>query len=515
MIFKLLISLYQTYSQNEKLIMKINMNKNIYILLALLIIQPTLAADSNNLSDLLIKKGIITQEDLDNLDKGVSIEQLLFNKGVINQVELTSLLNKKIEQEPVSLVSSTERQEVKSNVLNKSTKKPKNDNPVSVGFTKKGLTVKSDDGNWSTNLQWRAQMRLTDPYRSDPRQISHFNNDDETSFELRRARMKIGGHGYKPWLKYYFEVDLQPTRSTSDSSTAASSRLIDWRITLDKYEALSFRAGQWKINYNRERVDSSGRQTFVERSIANRVFTTDRQVGVMAFGRLFNGSPADLNYYLGIFNGEGRGVKNDDSDMLHMARLQWNFLGRELKWRQSDTGFSEDPAGTLAFATSSTQGKCTRWSSSGCGNLDGFEAVSNAAKGQFEIDQIVQETAFKWRGFAWQQEYHKKKVNDVVNNTRSELTGGYAQAGYFFNQIFPTIPKKVEFALRYAFVDEPNKTDISNTNTRKEYTGAINYFISDHNNKLTLDYSHLTLDDGFLDRQVSDNRLRFQWDISF
>lgn len=491
--------------------------KNIVLFLSLMAIMTStvLAADSSNLSDLLFKKGIITQEDLKSLDSGVSMEQLLFNKGIISQEELSSIQPKNTVQKPASLLTDIEKKEIETNVLNKITKASEKDNPVTLGFTKKGLSIKSKDGNWSTNLQWRAQMRLTEPYRSDPRQINDFSKVDESSFELRRARMKIGGHGYKPWIKYYFEVDLQPTRSTSDSSTKASSRLIDWRITLDKYDWLSFRAGQWKINYNRERVDSSGRQTFVERSIANRIFTVDRQVGVMAFGRLFPGTHTDLNYYLGVFNGEGRGVKNDDSKMLYMARLQWNFLGRELKWRQSDTGYSDNPAGTLAFASSSTQGKCTRWSSSGCGNLDGFDSVSNAVKGQFEIDQLVQETAFKWHGFAWQQEYHKKKVKDNVNNTRSELTGGYAQAGYFFHELFPAIPKKMEFAFRYAFVDEPNKTDINFTNKRKEYSSAINYFINGHNNKLTLDYSRLVLDDGLLDMNVSDNRVRFQWDVSF
>ncbi len=490
-------------------------NIALYLLLITTMTASALAADSLSLSELLLKKGIITQEDLKSLDSGISVEQLLFNKGVISQEELNSIQKNITTKKSDVLLSDNDRKEIETNVINKMTMDTEKDNPVTLGFTKKGLSATSKDGNWSTNLQWRAQMRFTDPYRSDPRQISDFSKGDESSFEMRRARMKIGGHGYKPWLKYYFEVDLQPTRSTSDSSTKASSRLIDWRITLDKYDWLSFRAGQWKINYNRERVDSSGRQTFVERSIANRVFTVDRQVGVMAFGRLFPETPTDLNYYLGIFNGEGRGVKNDDSKMLYMARLQWNFLGRELKWRQSDTGYSENPAGTLAFATSTTQGKCTRWSSSGCGNLDGFDSASNAVKGQFEVEQFVQETAFKWHGFAWQQEYHKKKIKDNVNNTRSELTGGYAQAGYFFNDIFPTIPKKMEFAFRYAFVDEPNKTDINFTNTRKEYSSAINYFISGHNNKLTLDYSHLTLDDGLLDMNVSDNRVRFQWDVSF
>ena len=36
-----------------------------------------------------------------------------------------------------------------------------------------------------------------------------------------------------------------------------------------------------------------------------------------------------------------------------------------------------------------------------------------------------------------------------------------------------------------------------------------------HNNKITLDYSYLTLDDGYTLADYSDNRVRLQWDISF
>ena len=100
------------------------------------------------------------------------------------------------------------------------------------------------------------------------------------------------------------------------SSSSSSSRVIDWRVTLDKWDELALRVGQWKIDYNRERVDSSGRQQFVERSIVNRQFTIDRQVGVQLRGRLFKETPADLRYYVGAFTGEGRGVRNDDEDLM-------------------------------------------------------------------------------------------------------------------------------------------------------------------------------------------------------
>jgi hypothetical protein len=36
-----------------------------------------------------------------------------------------------------------------------------------------------------------------------------------------------------------------------------------------------------------------------------------------------------------------------------------------------------------------------------------------------------------------------------------------------------------------------------------------------HNNKITLDYSYLTLDDDVLGQDKSTSRVRLQWDISF
>lgn len=436
-------------------------------LLLTLFIKPAAAISSSELGVLLLEKGLITQQELDSLQKS---DATLSNAD-------------------------------QKNIIEKVAEKVKSEAAFTSGYGKKGFFIKSNDGNWQTNLRWRAQMRYT-------------GTEDEHNAEMRRLRMKIGGHGYRPWLKYYFEVDLQPSRDSDDDKTESSTRVIDYRITMDKYKWLSFRVGQWKINYNRERVDSSGKQTFVERSIVNSVFTVDRQVGAMVFGRLFPGTLGDMRYYAGVFNGEGRAVNNDDQDMLYMGRLQWNFLGRDLKWRQSDVGFHEKPAGSIAIAAATNEGKCTKWSSSGCGNLSGFSKVAAAQEGQFEIDQFMVETAFKYRGFAWQQEYHEKDIKDTVNGTDSDLKGGYAQAGYFFHHLIPAIPEGLELAARYAFVDEPNSTDVTRTDKRKEYTAAVNYFFSGHNNKLTLDYSHLKDDDVFTGSE-SDRRVRVQWDVSF
>lgn len=395
----------------------------------------------------------------------------------------------------------------------------KEEKAIKVSHGKKGFRFETADGNFQTNLLWRAQLRFTTPSTGDPRQVGNFNDNSQNTFEGRRLRMKIGGHAYRPWLKYYFEVDLQPTRDFDDGSANASSRVIDWRADIAKFDYATLRVGQWKINYNRERVDSSGRQQFVERSIANRVFTIDRQVGAQLTGRLFKETPADMRYWAGVYTGEGRGVRNEDNNFMTMARLQWNMFGRELKWRQTDVEFTEKPTGSFSLATASNTGPCTRWSSSGCGRLDGFANPSGLGNdnNRYDVDQWTQGSAFKYRGFSWQQEYHDKEVKDNNNGQTYDLTGGYMQAGYFFHNLMPAFPKELELATRYAYVEEPN-INLVDENKRKEYTIAANWFFDGHNNKITADFSHLTIDDptrlaGGGDED--EDRFRLQWDVSF
>lgn len=387
--------------------------------------------------------------------------------------------------------------------------------PIKLSHGKKGFRFETEDGKFQTNLLWRAQLRFTTPDNGDPRQISTFNDSSQNTFEGRRLRMKIGGHAYEPWLKYYFEVDLQPGREVDDDSVNASARVIDWRVDVAKYKEATLRVGQWKINYNRERVDSSGKQQFVERSIANRVFTIDRQVGAQLTGRLFKETPMDMNYWAGVYTGEGRGVENTDNNLMTMARVQWNPNGRYLKWQQTDVDFTEKPTSSISFAMASNTGACTRWSSSGCGNLDGFTSASSLPT--YEVNQWTQGSAFKYRGFSWQQEYHDKEVKDTATGLTHDLDGGYAQAGYFFHNLMPAVPKELELAARYSRVNEPNKTDLSYENEREEFTLGANWFLygAGHNNKITADFSRLTLDDTYQNLSADENRFRLQWDVSF
>ena len=360
-----------------------------------------------------------------------------------------------------------------------------------------GLIVESSDGNYKLRLQLRLQFRYSYPFSATPVRVGDFDGQTLNSFAVTRGRFKIGGHAYRPWLQYYVEYDFP------------SSRLLTWRVTLQAMEWLQFRLGQYKAPFNRERVVSSGKQQFVERSIVTPVFTVDRQQGVTVFGRFAAGSFIDSRYWVSVFTGTGRGaLGNDDDKMMWLAAYQWNFLGRDMEVTYTDVTYHEEPVGAFILAGVTNRSPYTRFSSGGGGELPGFEP---GEPGQYRVRQWNWQLAFKYRGLSFDHEYHNKTVIDHVNGTTTRMKGGFAQAGYFFHDLFPGIPRPLEIMVRYAFVDP----DLSTAgNWRKEYTAGLNWFFSGHNNKITLDASYITLEEGAGHAMLGDVQFRLQWELS-
>jgi phosphate-selective porin len=359
----------------------------------------------------------------------------------------------------------------------------------------KGFELGDPDGRWFANVDLRAKLRYTGT-DIDERSLDGGSEEHEDETEVNRLRLKIGGNVFQPWITYYYEHELTDPQ-----------RLLDLRLTFEFHDWLQLRVGQWKIPFNRERVDSSGSQQFVDRSIANQYFTLDRQRGMAVFGRVLAGTPGDSTYNLGLYTPLGRDGKGDYEDPLLLARWQWNLLGRVLDFSQSDVGYREKPAASLAVAGARYEGPYTAFSSSGGGQLDGFAA---GIPDQYDVEQWLVETAWQHDGASWQQEWHHKRVHDTVAGATTTLTGGYAQAGIFPHTLWQRVPQPLEFAVRYAWVDpDDDLTDDSQTET----TLVANWFFRGHRNKLTADYSWLT--DGMAQPgERKERRVRLQWDVS-
>ncbi len=358
----------------------------------------------------------------------------------------------------------------------------------------KGFEFESDDGLFLLQIQTRFQFRISHPSDDDP--VSLDPVPDQTSLDIRRGRLKVGGHAWQTWLKYYWEYDFP------------SSQLLDFRVTLQRYEEIGLRVGQWKSRYTRERVISSGKQQMMDRSILNRPFTIDRQQGISLLGRLGRGKIHDLNDWASVLTGTGRGARsNDDVNLMYLLRLQWNPLGRKVSFEGSDLARSQPALGIVLAGVTNTS-PYTRFSGAGGGQLDGFE---DGVAGQYRVHQAMFETIFRAAGLAWQQELHYKEIQDRVADSTTILVGNYAQLGYFLNGVIDAIPPELELAFRHAVYD-PDRNRASDL--QQEFSIVANWFFNGHRNKLTAATTYLEYhvdEETFLRREW---RFHLQWDVS-
>lgn len=360
----------------------------------------------------------------------------------------------------------------------------------------KGFEFVDQSGNYLMNLEFRGQFRLSYPTDNDPINLDDYQ-DEQVKLGIKRARIKVGGHSFKPWFKYYLEYEL------------FSSNLLDFRLMYEKIPWLKVKVGQWKVQYNRERIISSGKQQTMERSILTRVFTVDRQQGLSVFGHIKGEKLLNLNYWVSVFMGTGRGnFENDDNHMMYMSRIQWNFMGQELKFSGSDLEYHEKFVGIVAVAGLTNQSPYTRFSQSGGGQLEGFE---QGVPGQYRLNQLMQESAGKYRGFSWQQELHYKQILDHVNTTDTRMVGNLVQAGYFFHHLWNVIPHNLELYARQAFyLPDLNNSDI----LQNEISFGANYFVFGHRLKLTGEAAHIRTELQSAE-SMEGWRYRLQLDVSF
>ena len=373
-----------------------------------------------------------------------------------------------------------------------------------IRVDRNGLRIESHDGAFMSEMHLRSQVRFSSPIPSVPRQPKHFLRANEHDLRFRRARFKTAGHILRPWIRYATEYDLVGTR------------MLDMRVTVQKWEWLQFRFGQWKTEFGRERVSSSGRQEFVERSIVNRQFTVDRQKGFMVMGRVKNGTRADSRYYAGVFTGNGRGFRssgagrlnNRDGSPLWVTRYQWNFLKDDPGFSQSDLEYHRAPVAAIAIGALSNRSRFTRFSGSGGGSLDGYEV---GLPGQFAIRQVAEDFVLKYRGLFLQHEFHWKKIRDRIHHSITRSTGFYFQGGYFPRYVVPWVPEELELGLRYATVDQDHARRFDRI---VESAFVVNWFMDGHTNKLTFDFARYRLaqPNGTSESAV---QARLQWDVSF
>lgn len=357
------------------------------------------------------------------------------------------------------------------------------DAPATHGLLKKGFYFETDDGDYSLAITPKIQLRYAYSNREGA-------GNDAHSIMARRLYLGFGGHFLTPDLTY--QVTLNGTFGGTPTNLLYYNWL-NYRVT----DAFQVKAGLHKIAFNREEMTSSGKQQFVDRSLANERYNMDRSLGVVFWGTPFE---KKMEYYVSVTNGRATAVGvNGNQELGYFGRLVYNPVG-EYGYAEGDVEWHEDPAVTIGVA--------------------GGYHQEEPAVSALEDDVITgnADVGFKFRGWSAQLEGFYRSTNPSGAAPAVTDMGYYFAAGYF------VIPEKFEIAARVSslFDDTGNNgggvyynngslTNLGGVNdgvdeagdsdNEHEYSLGLNYYIKGYNLKVQAQYTYM------LDGQAGANDL--------
>ena len=242
---------------------------------------PSFAAgsDMKALMDLLLKKGVITQQEYDQNIQAAAENEAFKEKRLADDV---AKLNKLAEK-----------------------------NAKSGSVKESGYGFKSADGKTEINLTGRLHVD-TRLFNSD-----FFNSSNDTNintqkfgdqFEIRRARIGFNG---KFQNDFTFEMVANAVGSTDIVDTG-------W-VNYAFHPAAQLRVGKFKQQFNLEELTSSNNIDFVERSYINQV-TPGKKIGAMIHGVPMEGT----TYGVSMFQ-EGSSNVSATGNFQNSARVTANI----------------------------------------------------------------------------------------------------------------------------------------------------------------------------------------------
>ncbi|MBF0106192.1 MAG: hypothetical protein HQM16_12795 [Deltaproteobacteria bacterium] len=288
-------------------------------------------------------------------------------------------------------------------------------------FLDKGIRFETADQNYSMTLSPRIQVRYAYSNREGPA-------NDAQSVILRRVYFSIFGSVFVKDLTYYLRLNLNPGSTTAVVSNVLEYSWLDYRFS----DTLHVQTGLLKLPFNRQEMTSSGKQQFVDRSLANERYNLDRSLAFVVHGEPFE---KIMEYYLSVSNGRATQARlNENQEMAYTARVAFNPLG-EYGEGGGDIKNSESFAMTLGLA----------------GSLHKEETAVSPAQDRVLTGTV--DLGLKYQGLSFETAGFYRNTTRGGGASAINDFGYYAQAGYFF------IPKKFEFAVRASglFDDLGNK----------------------------------------------------------
>lgn len=306
---------------------------------------------------------------------------------------------------------------------------------------------------------------------------------NDAQFLIRRVRLRLNGFVVDPRLTFLLQLGF--TRGDADfDNTQFFNVLRDAMIIYRVLPNFHVGFGLGKLPGNRERVISSGEQQFVDRSLVNRTFNLDRDVGLNAYYSHTFGTNIDTDprasLRMALTTGEGRNPLRALSGLMYTARLSFFPFGSFTNngdYFVSDLAFEKTPKLYIAGVVSRND-NATR-----TGGTIGLPLYAQRTMESYFLDGI-----FKYRGFSVYGEYSRRLAQDPVTRDGASVRAAFAgtglnvQAGYMFAEHW-------EAALRYSSV-EPIAEVKPFTPGQTQYTLCLTRFLNGHRVKAQTDLTY-------------------------
>jgi phosphate-selective porin len=320
---------------------------------------------------------------------------------------------------------------------------------------------------FEVKLSTRTQFRYTYTMQDEDSLTA-----DNGYFNIPRARLRLDGFAWFPWLKYKIQYDftgngdLCPSGGSGCDPTLRRPDLRDLYFDVTRAPWASVRFGQFKAPFGQQELTSSGNQEFVDRSIASERFAPSRQQGVMLYGASFKRA---FGYEGGLFNGNARNKNaNDNPGYMYVLRVHLDHNYEEMdKLSEAAIDNPQKVKWTVgaAYMNNTLERDLT---------LDAQTLSQETAEGFF---------ALKYKRLFVLADYYIRNEEQALSTAPDVESDGYiGQVGLFL------VPSKIEVALRYSEVD-PNQDAENDTETEARI--GFGWYFSAHDLKFQADYGQL------------------------
>lgn len=369
-------------------------------------------------------------------------------------------------------------------------------------FGKGLINFTAKDSSFSVKFAPRFQLLST----TDWNDTGDGYGEANTSFLIRRARLKFSGYAVSPKLQYKFELGLS-NRDIAGASIYNNNTpryILDAVIKWNFYENLVLWVGQTKLPGNIERVISSADLQMVDRSLLNAAFNIDRDIGLQLRHHFTVGENFVIREIFSWAQGEGRNVVTGNlGGHQYTGRLEFLPFGtfkNKGDYKGSALDREENPklmvAASYDFNNNAVKTLSNR----------GIYMINDIGYFETNISTVFVDAMLKYKGFSFMGEYSTRNAKDpIAKNSDGTETGEVVPEGYGINlQSGYLFKKNWEVSGRFSSIDLNNK-DISN-----QYSLGASKYIVGHKLKVQSDISYLTLDG------IGDEiRFRLQVDIHF